>query len=66
MNKEVVLGLTRHLLTTAGGVMAASYGVDGPTLEAVLGAVLTLVGFAWSVLDKQSSGWRVKDAQPKV
>jgi hypothetical protein len=53
MNKEIVLGLTRHVLTTAGGVTAASYGVDGATLEAVIGAVLTLVGFAWSVWDKK-------------
>ena len=59
MNKEIALGLARHLLTTAGGAMAASYGIDGATLEAVIGAVLTLVGFAWSVWDK-------KNAQPKV
>lgn len=54
MNKEIALGLTRHILTAAGGAMAASYGIDGATLEAVIGAVLTLIGFAWSVYDKRA------------
>jgi len=53
MNKEIAMGLIRHMLTVTGGAMAASYGVDGATLEAVIGAVLTLVGFAWSIWDKK-------------
>ena len=54
MNKEIALGLTRHILTTAGGAIAASYGIDGATLEAVIGAVLTLIGFVWSIYDKRA------------
>ena len=54
MNKEIALGLTRHILTAAGGAMAASYGLDGATLETVVGALVTLIGFAWSVLDKKA------------
>jgi hypothetical protein len=53
MNKEIAMGLIRHMLTVTGGATAASYGVDGATLEAVIGAALTLVGFAWSIWDKK-------------
>lgn len=45
-------GAIRHTLTFAGGI-AVTYGwTDEVAIEAVIGAVLTLVGFAWSIYRK--------------
>ncbi len=53
MNATVVQALVRHLLTAVGGGFLAGFGITGGTLEAVVGAISTLAGVAWSVYDKR-------------
>lgn len=54
MNKDIIFALTRHILTLIGGAVAARYAIDGAAIDAATGAVLTLVGFAWSIWDKKA------------
>jgi hypothetical protein len=54
MNVQIIAALSRHILTTIGGVFAAKYGIDGDTIDAVAGAVATLLGFGLSVYDKRA------------
>jgi hypothetical protein len=54
MNKETVLGVVRHILTFGGGFVAAKFGVDESVIAEVVGAVMTIVGVAWSVKSKQA------------
>ena len=53
MNATIVQAIVRHLLTTVGGGFLMSFGITGGTLDAVVGAVSTLAGVAWSLYDKQ-------------
>lgn len=54
MNKEVILGFVRHILTFAGGYIAAKGVVDQAMANEAIGAVMTLVGVAWSYMDKKA------------
>ena len=56
MNATIIASLARHILTTCGGVFAAKYGIDGETVDGVVSAIATIIGFGWSVYDKRSSG----------
>jgi hypothetical protein len=53
MNPIIVASLTRHILTAIGGGFFAAWGLDGEAVNAVVGAVATLAGIAWSVWDKK-------------
>lgn len=53
MNATIVQAIVRHLLTTVGGGFLVSFGLAGATLDAVVGAVSTLAGVAWSIYDKR-------------
>jgi hypothetical protein len=53
MNKEMVLGLVRHLLTFGGGYVAAKGIVDQGSVNEAIGAVITLIGLGWSIADKK-------------
>lgn len=53
MNKEITLGLVRHLLTFGGGYIAAKGIIDQGSLNEAIGAVMTLAGLAWSAVDKK-------------
>ena len=53
MNATVVQALVRHILTAVGGGFFAAYGITGGAFEAVVGAVSTLAGVAWSLYDKR-------------
>lgn len=55
MNPMIVQAVVRHLLTAVGGGFFATYGISGSTLEAVVGAVSTLAGVAWSIYDKRKN-----------
>lgn len=56
MNATIIQAIVRHLLTTVGGGFLVSFGLAGATLDAVVGAVSTLAGVAWSIYDKKKSG----------
>ena len=53
MNEVIVTSLVRHILTAVGGGFFVSWGLDGDSVNAVVGAVSTIAGVAWSVWDKR-------------
>jgi hypothetical protein len=53
MNATIVASLVRHILTAVGGGFFVSWGLDGDSVNAVVGAVSTLAGIGWSVWDKR-------------
>lgn len=55
MSKEQVLGVVRHGLTFVGGLLVTKGLLDAGMVQEVMGAVLTLVGAAWSVVVKNKS-----------
>jgi len=55
MNPTIIQAIVRHFMTTVGGGFLVSFGITGTTLDAVIGAVTTLAGVAWSLYDKRST-----------
>lgn len=55
LTKEQVIGIVRHVFTFAGGFVLAKGWVDETTLLEISGAVVTLVGAVWSVMDKKKA-----------
>lgn len=53
MNKESILGIVRHVLTFGGGAVAAKGYGDSADMEQIVGAVLTIIGVVWSIVDKR-------------
>lgn len=54
--KKEILGVLRHILTTAGGYLIATGAVDAATVEVAAGAIVTLIGVGWSIYEKRSAG----------
>ena len=50
MNSEAVLGIIRHVITTAGGALVANGTIDANQLNTGAGALVVLVGIIWSVV----------------
>lgn len=48
-----ILGITRHLLTMAAGVLVARGVIDASAADTLVGAGAAIVGVAWSVLEKR-------------
>lgn len=56
MKKEQIIGIIRHILTFAGGVIIAKgLATDAVILE-IIGSVTTLIGGVWSIVDKIKKG----------
>lgn len=55
MNTEAWLGLIRHILTTAGGVLASKGVIESGQIETIVGAVVVLIGVVWSVWAKRQT-----------
>ena len=53
MNKDTILGIVRHLLTFGGGYLVAKGIFDQAALDAVVPALLTVIGVVWSAVDKK-------------
>ena len=53
MSPEQVAGLVRALLAAVGGFLVSKGLVDDSTLQAVAGAVATLVTAVWSFVAKK-------------
>lgn len=53
MQKEMILGLARHVLTWGGGVLVAKGLADATMVAEGVGALLTIAGIAWSAADKR-------------
>ncbi len=54
MNAVVIQALVRHLLTAVAGGFAVRYGIDGGTMDAIIGGAAAAAGVGWSVWDKRS------------
>ena len=52
MNKEQILGLIRHILTSVGGAVIMLGYFDESLVTEVSGGLITAIGFVWSVIDK--------------
>lgn len=53
--QEQILGFVRHALTLVGGALVTNgMFTESELLEAV-GAAVTLIGFAWSWIDKKQT-----------
>ena len=48
MKTAAIMGIIRHVLTFAGGAMSLS----GDETQQFVGAASTLIGIAWSLLEK--------------
>lgn len=54
MKKEQAIGIIRHALTFLGGLLITKGLIDESLVQELSGAVLTLVGGVWSVIDKNT------------
>lgn len=54
MTRDMWLGLLRHVLTAAGGILVARGAVDAGTMEMAVGGAVTLGAAGWSVWEKRS------------
>lgn len=52
--KESLLSLARHVLTFAGGFVVAKGWADEATVQAIVGALITIGGAAWGIIDKHT------------
>ena len=53
MNATIIQAIVRHILTAIAGGFAVKYGVDGDTMNAIIGGASALAGVGWSVYDKR-------------
>lgn len=52
MKKEQVLGIVRHVLTFAGGLLVAKGIATEAMSQELIGAAITLIGGIWSIVSK--------------
>lgn len=53
LTREQVLGIVRHALTFAGGIVVMKGYADEGTVTEIIGGVMTLAGAIWSVIAKK-------------
>lgn len=53
--KEKTLGIIRHALTFAGGVLVTQGIIDDAVFAELFGAAMTIIGGIWSVIDKNKA-----------
>lgn len=53
MKKAVLLSILRHFLTFTGGVLVVQGVLDEALWAELSGALMTLVGGIWGVIDKK-------------
>jgi hypothetical protein len=53
--KEKTLGIIRHGLTFVGGVLVTQGVLDDALFAELFGAIMTVVGGIWSVVDKNKT-----------
>jgi hypothetical protein len=54
MNRNTLLALLRHGLTTAGGALTSKGLAGSDDIEALAGAIVTIVGVVWSIWEKRN------------
>lgn len=50
---EYITAISRHILTTIGGVMVAKGIIDQGSAEIVIGGLSGIIGVIWSIFDKK-------------
>ncbi len=55
MNAMIIQALVRHILTALAGAFAVKYGIDGSSIDAIVGGASALAGVSWSVYDKRKN-----------
>lgn len=55
LKQEQVLGIVRHILTFGGGILVAKGLIDNGMLSEISGAVITLTGAIWSLVEKNKA-----------
>ena len=55
LTKEQVIGIIRHSLTFVGGLLLMKGLVDEAILSEISGAVITLTGAIWSIINKKQA-----------
>ena len=55
MNQETVMGIIRHVLTFGGGFLVTKGVVGEADLQIGIGAIISLIGLAWSVWAKRAA-----------
>ncbi len=53
MNAVLIQAIVRHILTAIAGGFAVKYGVDGGTIDAIVGGAAAAAGVGWSIYDKK-------------
>ncbi len=53
MSKDVILGLVRHFLTIAGGVLVTNGNLDVTDADTLVGSVIAIAGVIWSIVSKK-------------
>ena len=51
----IISALVRHLLTAVAGGFAVKYGIDGATMDAIVGGAAAAAGVGWSIYDKKAN-----------
>ena len=54
LTREQLLGIIRHALTFAGGILIAKGLMDETMVTELVGATMTLAGSIWSVVTKNA------------
>lgn len=52
MNQAIITSLARHILTATAGAFLLKYGIDGTTIDAIVGGLSALIGVGWSIFEK--------------
>ena len=55
MNSMIISALVRHVLTALAGGFAVKYGIDGGTMDAIIGGAAAAAGVGWSIYDKKKA-----------
>lgn len=55
MTIDIVLGLVRHALTFAGGLLVTKGLADASVVNEGVGAIVSLIGIAWSIRAKMAA-----------
>jgi len=55
LTQQQVLGIVRHILTFGGGILVTKGVLDEGMVAEISGAVITLIGAVWSIIEKNKA-----------
>ncbi len=67
MNKQTILGIVRHGLTTTGGALVARGVTDETIMTEIVGVIIAVAGLVWSIIEKKTrQGAPTDSGQPQI